>query len=106
MVPNTRSKSQIAIRFLCGFAPLREKRTKIVRSTKYNVPSRGYEVNGAKYPPRRAGNVPSTEKQETRAKRAIRFLCGLSAARQALRLCEQKEKRAEIPAAAGKREAR
>ena len=60
MVPNTRrggqamyqvqrSKSQRAIRFLCGFAPLRAKRTKIVRSTKYNVPSRGYEVNGAKY---------------------------------------------------------
>ena len=82
MVPNTRSKSQIAIRFLCGFAPLREKRTKIVRSTKYNVPSRGYEVNGAKYkkqepkerldsfaaclPPGRLGAFASKKKKEPR----------------------------------------
>ena len=47
--------------------------------------------------------VPNTR---SKSQRAIRFLCGLSAARQALRLCEKKEEIAEIPAAAGKREAR
>ena len=36
--------------------------------------------------------VPSTR---SKSQRAIRFLCGLSADRQAWRLCEQKEKRSE-----------
>ena len=88
----------------------------------YNVPSRGYEVNGAKYkkqepkerldsfaaclPLGRLGAFASKKKQEARGKRQEARAKERVGSFAALRLCEKKEERAEIPAAAGKREAR